>query len=376
MVKRTATYGGANKKMKLSGPLAAKFSIIEKAFTQVSDLPPSALKMLVDCLPMSLGQPQDARHAFQTEVVNIIGKMFETTAQGLDGEISKIQEQLDGAKGAEEAKEKESEEAQKKLDEKEKSFEQRTYDLAAVAKDFRAAKSAYLEAKSKQVEGDAELEKAAKKVSTMEAAVKDMITPLTAPTGEELDTDKMTSKLISFLSSSGFEESLITALKPALAKAPAERGDFDQMCFKELSEEVSKRIADLQTLLSAGAAGKQERAAAVQAAEETKAAASKKQIAAAAAFTSAESERDAASEAVDAIHKESRELNIQARNLQSGLGRAQKRADAFKNGPLATFKELEEAKEEKVEEIVEDKAEESKADGTDEAMTVDETVAA
>jgi len=339
--KRTVAAEGANKKMKLNNPLTAKLTAIEKAFGQVSDVPEPVRKMLVESFPLSLGKPQNERHPFQVEVVNVIGKVLNSALQGLEGEIIKFQEQVDSARSIQTAKAEESIKEQEKLEEKEEVTKQRIRELAAVAQDFRVAKSAFQEAKAKQQREDAELEKAEKKKQQMEAAVQDMINPLSVNPVEGANTGKMIDGLIKFLHASEFEESLITALKPALHKAPSDRGEFDLMCFKELNDEVSKRIAELEAVLSSGEAGKQERAAAVQAAEESLTAAREKQNAAAAMYTSAKSEQEEVNNMVNTINQASRDLGQQVKSITRSLSSAKTRLDVFNKGPMANFQELE-----------------------------------
>mmetsp|Transcript_141803 Transcript_141803/g.246928 ORF Transcript_141803/g.246928 Transcript_141803/m.246928 type:complete len:374 (-) Transcript_141803:103-1224(-) len=364
-VKRTAAAGGASKRIKLSGPFAQKFHVLEKAI-QASDLPESVRKMIIESLPFTLGKPQDERHPFQTEVIRIIGKMLEGITEGMEGEISKLQEQLEAAEKTKTQKQDETAAVMKKLEEKEEVVKKRTHELAAVAKAFRAAKSAHLAAKTTQAAEDAGLEKAAKKKQQLEAAVKDLITPLTEPPEEGSNTAEMKTAFTKFLSTEGFQESLVTALMSALDKAPAERGQFDQLCFKELNDEVSKRVADLDAQLSAGDAGMKDRAAAVQTAKEAYDAAVEKQIAAAALFTSAEKEQEEATEEVNATEKAKKDSDNEMRKKNQSLGRAKKKLEDFQTGPVATFKELEEGAEFKGEDPTEAK--------TDEAMTEAKTV--
>merc|ERR1719265_515151 len=150
----------------------------------------------------------------------------------------------------------------------------------------------------------------------------------------------MIDELIKLLNAFGFEESLVTALKPALDKAPADRGDFDLMCFKELNDEISKRIAEFETNLQAGEAGKQERAAAVRAAEVAFNTAREAQNTNAGLYTHAKSEQEDVNTMVNTINKTLKDLSQQANTCNRNLSSAKRRLEAFNGGPLAAFKEL------------------------------------
>merc|ERR1719265_315194 len=169
--------------------------------------------MLIDVLVCTLGKPKDQRHRFQTEMVNSISQTLNHTAEGLQGEISKKEEELQDVRKQEEVRKDECNQEVEKLSEKQDVTEKAKSDLANVALAFREAKNTFQEVQAKQKREDAGLEACLKKKQQLESAAKDLFSPIAAGSSDCSNVEKMIDELIKLLNAFVFEESLVTALK-------------------------------------------------------------------------------------------------------------------------------------------------------------------
>lgn len=99
--------------------------------------------------------------------------------------------------------------------------------------------------------------------------------------------------------------SLVNALPSAFAKAPTDRGSFDQMVLSRIEEILKDHLAQLEERLHSGDALKAEKAAAVDQAE--------------AVLNAAKQRQEAAAEACRAADAERREMEAAVRKAQASL---------------------------------------------------------
>merc|ERR1740138_2040083 len=122
---------------------------------------------------------------------------------------------------------------------------------------MKEAAEALKEALAMQRKGDASLEAAAAKKTTLETALAEVYGPLK----EKAATNAEVKKLAAVGTEFCFDPSLLGTLPATLKKAPDMRGKFDSITLEQLESEFSKSIGDLDKELESGQGGKTERAA-------------------------------------------------------------------------------------------------------------------
>jgi len=151
---------------------------------------------------------------------------------------------------------------------KEEAETQAKQKVASDASAEKDAEAALKDALAKQASGDAALLLAESQKTELELMQKHHIAPLLEGTAEDSklsakEVMKVAKKFIS-------EPSLLESLPTTLAKAKDSRGTFDGLVIKQMEESFATALGDVTTVVSKGAATKEELAAAVAAATQAK----------------------------------------------------------------------------------------------------------
>merc|ERR1719401_1148609 len=173
-------------------------------------------------------------------------------------------------------------------------------ELAESALTIKSAKECVTEAKEAQKSGDKVLQQASVKKELLENAMKDFVKPLAQGTLPEEEAKEKVHSLVTVLKKFDFDQSMMTALPTSLTKEPEARGAFDLMVVTQLDEEVSKRVASLDTTLREAEPAKAQRAETLSAAESALAAAQEKQKDCAQSFDELRKEQSALKDAASA----------------------------------------------------------------------------
>merc|ERR1712232_495145 len=177
----------------------------------------------------------------------------------------------------------------------------------ATAKVVETAKLALIEAEKARDDFETALTRAQETKASIESA---MATDLKA-VNEELQAGaakKHIDVILSLAGGAGLESSLITSLPSACSKAPATRGQFDNMVMDQLEKSFNAKVVELTSKLAAGATDSAANCAKVDAAQS--------------ALNDAESAKQAA-------HDESRCANDRVRESEIALAAARDMAADF-----------------------------------------------
>lgn len=327
-MKRTAAVaGGAAKKAK-SGPS------VDEVVEAVRGFPPSEVNcMVASMLPIALSAFKDVRHDFQQKVVDMAEQALKavevdlvSTVQALEASVAEGPAEKGRRSAALSAATLASETAKEAAKQQKATLAEKT----TAAKETQANLKSALAA---QKDGDKELVGFESQLSKL----REIQTKIEASAGDKKEAIAAVNKLKPF----GFEESLLSSAPNSVGKQ--ERGSFDVMVITHLDEAIKAKLNHFESLLSAGAAGREERAAVVAAAQAANDAAVAAREDASKANDDAHADANACDEAVisatAAVSNADADLLKAAKKLDNMVGRLA----AFRRGALATFTELKEA---------------------------------
>lgn len=334
MGKRGAAQSSASrapKAAKVVDPKLADYRNITKGLKMDPDLPYNAQEMLTEMMPSCLGEVKENRHASQISMIGIYEASLSNVEAGMKQGIAEVEGQIAGLGGEKSKREAAVAEAEANMAAKDKDAEGKKHALADVAGTFQAAKSALAAAQHEQTVGDKEARLAGSRLAELQAALAEMVEPLSAGTLPAEEIAKTISSLVQALTVFDFDKSLLTSIPNAMSKAPAERGQFDVVVVENIKTETVKRITSFSEIVQNEEPAKRARAAKVESAERELAAAREKQNTSADAFTSA---RDARKESLENLELKRLELT----NLDEDSAKLHRKADTLRN-KLTTFQE-------------------------------------
>lgn len=337
MVKDTSAQQMKAKKAK-KDPMTEKFEEIARA-TDILPLADDVKKMIADVLPCSLGEFSDQRSTFQQRVVESVAGILGEVEASLKAAVEAARTQCSEATAKKPEHEREVTEAAAKLDASKTETQRLKVALADAAFAFRAATDVLAEAeKTKKLDAQA-AQDAEKKKGQLEGALA-TLKALSAALPEGDDVQKKPDDLVSFLSKQKFEESILIALPVALSKAPETRGQFDNIAITQIENDIRKRIAEQDEILSAAKPGQEKCEAAVQDATHCLQEAREAQLAAAKNFNAASLEQAACEELSAKAMAALRDITDSSKRLEKAVYAAEAEVELFEQGPMETFKAL------------------------------------
>lgn len=325
-----------------SGSVSKKCKTVRDALVMYEGVQSSVLEMLGSNLGACIGIAKEDRHEFQQQVVEMIGEMLEGMEAAFKANIE-----------AEEAVVKSSEEEKKSRDEAKSVAEQTAADkvqatavaktaLAEASDSFKQATEALATAETEQKAGEADYEQNMGKKTKLESTVNSTYTPLKAGTMEASLVATSISAVVALGKEFGFDPALLGSLPSALSKAADARGSFDTMCCAQLEDEVAKRIAELDGILSSGETAKLSLASKVEAAKSALEAARQAEQSCIQVHKDAEESQKQAAAAAKEAAKAAKQYEPEVKRAHSSLDAAKKKLVSLQEGALADYKSLEE----------------------------------
>jgi len=343
------SHGGAAREPALKKPAAASgpsrhvsklCNQVAEAVSSSPEYPEEVKTMLASTIDWTLAVPKERRHAFQDNAIEMVREV-------LDGLKAAAQSRLDEAEKTLETRCKESEQQQSAVEVAATVLaERKTIVAAAIGEHVErtsarvAAKQLLASAEQDQARGNADLVITEDKKQKLESGLETVFGPLKSgdlPAAKVQDAIKTIQKMAKDL---GFDASLLQTARAVLAKAPSERGSFDNVVMEQLEAEFQKCMVTFTEELANGEPAKRERAAKVEAASSEHAQ----------ALASEEAAKSAKEAACTAQKEAETEHNARVKEQQQGasdMGSASEGVDAAKAeltelhaGPLSAFKEL------------------------------------
>jgi len=313
---------------------------VAKGISSSPEYPEEVKTMLANTIDWTLAVPKEKRHAFQNNTIEMV-------RQVLDSLQAAAQSKLDDAEKTLETRCKESEQHQSAVVVAATLLAERKKMAAAADSEHLERTSARVTAKQllasaeqEQASGNAGLIVTENKKQKLESVLETVLGPLKSgemPAAEVRDGIKTVQRLANDF---GFDSSLLQTMSAVFAKAPSERGSFDNVVMEQIEAEFQKRMMTFTNELANAEPAKNERAAKVERASSEHAQ----------ALASEEAAKGTKEAARTAQKEAETEHNVRMKEQQQGsseMGSASEGVDAAKaeltelnEGPLSAFKEL------------------------------------
>jgi len=341
-VKRAATTKQQEpKKAKIIDPTEEKCKVVAAVVGEASDLPEACRDMLRLAAPAALGTVAGARHECQANVVTMIGDVFASMEAALEACGLDAVAKVDSAMAEKVRLEALQGDAENMLTQKLEAVEAARAKLQENEVSRERARAALEEATMAQKQGDDNTSLISNEKAAYEAAMRDNFAPLKDGALEaSSNASQHVDVLLPLCKAIGLDESLLNAFPAAATKKLDVRSTFDNMVFQQLEDELKKHIAVLVEKLSSGAPAAAEHMATVQTAQAVVDAATEEQNTCNAALQAAKEEQREAEGTLKAAKKAVRDSMPQQRMAEVDRDAAQARLAEFRQGPLATFHDL------------------------------------
>jgi chromosome segregation ATPase len=309
---------------------------IAKAVKRAKDLPSEVTHLLASAVPHALYVYSDQRHDYQAKVVD----MVETALRSVEAELkqahadaaakiaSKDNLKLDRIKSV-------TDQANNVAEKKGIAARQEA-DVVIHEVTLLAAKEDLAECHKAAKGPERDYEHSKSKADELQAIVESRIQPLKEVAG----TNKAIQELVKEMRKFEVDESLLSTLFSVVAKAPAERSDFDQLAFNNLEKAVSAKATELAAGMQAAEPQKTRAAAAVDAAKAKFDAASDALKNGKAALVAAQKEVSEAESDLNKVNKASDHFEDFVKTAEANANTTRKTLLAFQTGPLETFASL------------------------------------
>jgi chromosome segregation ATPase len=306
------------------------------------DLPEAARNMLSEMLDFSLATFKEDRHRYQASMVEVVEKTLGEVTSALEVSLKTAQSGINENEARKEACTSSVEELETKAAEQRGEVGKMKYELADVARAFKAARQAVDEAETGQEMAERELKKAIADKDQLEDVLANHLRPLLLGGGAAGDAtvQEKVGSLTSTLKKFGLDESMMSALPTALLKEPSARGPFDTMVLTQVDKDVSKRIAAYDATLKEAEPARAERVAKLERAEAELARAKTAQLESARAFQEARQVEEKLVIDVGSAKQSVTEVGKDMRRLQKEAEKAARALESFHNGPWSAFCQL------------------------------------
>jgi len=343
MVKRLSTSSAAapaSKAAKVDG-FVVRCSEVTEALRQAHELPSVVRDMLCEMLPFSVKTYHEERHEYQRGIVETVDKELVCMEDGFVRAIGEAEDRLGQMGPEKERLEAAVEELRNKLEARQAATHERKHALAADAVVFRAAKESLAEAKGKLEACEKATAAAKSRPQELERVLREDYAPLKEGTLDQAVVSEAASalgpRLQGFFSLDG---SLLTAIPTVLAKEPSSRGTFDFIVIEQLEGEAKKAMDALAGAISEEAQRESQQAAAVHSADEAFKLSREQQRTSAEAFVAVRREEEECEGELQAANKALKAFYPERRKREKAPSQAQASLQDFRDGPLATFREL------------------------------------
>jgi hypothetical protein len=318
---------------------------------EASDLSEETQTIILESLPLSLGEFADKRHKFQEQMVDAIGDVLKEMETSLIADVTNAQSERDESENKRSKIDADVSETAKSLDAKNAQVQQLKKCLANDALAFRSAKEALKEAEEAKLNEEFEV-RASQRKKEEYATMLEQLEFLKNAAPEDPEAQKKNASLLASIKKHAFEDSMLIALPEALRKPSDARGQFDKLTIDGLQTELNKRTAQQDAIISAFAPTEQKLTSAIEQAHVVLDASSATLRKSASTFQKASDEQATCTADAAAAIKAQKDFGTSQRRLNRACDTAQAELEVFREGPLAKFLELK-ARKEPVPEIVE-----------------------
>lgn len=330
-MKRSAqTSSKATAKKAKQDPVEVSLAVVSAALTQAAGLTPEAAQMLCNALPACLGVPQDVRHKYQQDMVELVAVELSNIESAMQQLIREKQAAAQETESREASCKAAVAEAKASVETQQGVVQQSKAALANDALAFRVARQAVEDAEYQQKVRTKEIGKAASKKASLEKLLQDMETVYERPD----EVEWLVQGLMGHLNP---DDSMKTAMPSALAKGPDARGPFDVMVFEQLRATSATELQKLGATVEAGAPLKASLAEALRTASAALDAAREKQMAAAQAYNQESGELTATQDALAAAQAASKEASRGHSRAVQARDQAEAELDLFRQDVLSAF---------------------------------------
>jgi len=307
---------------------------------QTAEIAEEVKTILAEVLPFSLGESSDKRHRFQEEVIEIISGIFGKLETGLSKAAEEERLKCEEATSCMPARESAASEAAADLEATKAELQRLKLALAQTAIAFKDAKHSLAGAEEAKIAHGRKSKEAETKKVHCEAAFADLQILKKVSPKDDTESSTKLDELVKLLKKYKFDESILIAVPAALAKAPDARGEFDHMAIDQLAAEISKMIAEQDSIISAAKPGEEQCEASVMQAQEVLSNARANQKSAAAKYIATSKQQARCEEAVSAAKNAVLNITKSVNRLKKGIEAAEVEVELFQQGPKDTFNTL------------------------------------
>jgi len=258
VAKRQATQGArAGKRAKLD-PVSAKVKEVVDALSREDcELKGPAIwrEGILAALPLAIGldAAKDERHAYQDQVAQIAFEVLKATEEKFEKSLAAAKEELCAAQSSQATKEESLKEAEGALEEQKKMAQEAEVTLTESQEALMQATTKLKEISQAVENFDVIQQGKEQEHAELSSAFETVFEKLKTGTWEDaMEKKSVLSQLSLVLKKLEVDQGLRSAAPPALSKAPAERGDFDNMVVDQIQESLKTRVESLAADVSNG----------------------------------------------------------------------------------------------------------------------------
>lgn len=330
------------KRAKAADPVAEKVQLVSETLSDpvcAISGPEAHREMLLASIPYTLPVPSDERHAFQTEIAQMIGQILTDHVADQEKQVTDSKSEVDAAAQKETEQMNVVEASSAMINAQEEKIQTCKSTLNEDSETLKSAESTLASAKKEVAEFDGELQKVIDQKDHNAAVYNECFLLMKSEDCEAKDAPKHLKRIEPTLRQLDCEKSLLSAIAPALKKAHADRGAFDHMAIEGAEGVFSKTLAELQNKIDKADEVKAEKVKAETIAGEALAAAMEKHGTSKAALSSATEEL----KSLSAKHKELLAALDKASSVESAAQTQQAQKEnslTHAKDVLAAFNEL------------------------------------
>lgn len=307
--------------------------VIVAALKKADDVPVGVVEMLCRLVPLCLPVYSLERHAYQVNVVDMVGTV-------LGGVKAKLEASADEA--AAKVAGRDQEEAKRRAAVLEHA------NIVAAKKGAAALKEAAFvkeqtsfsfadEVLKKGLKAQKDVDKAYDALAAQKAALESVAMGTFSPMRTAAGTKEQIQFVVKAFRKYGLDDTLVETLPVVVQKDPAFRSDFDKFVIGRVEAGLAKKAAEFETRLSSLLPEKAARGATVTSAQSAFNAAKEALGSANASFAEAESEVAVAEFALDAAEKALKGFDAEMKAAEAAEGATKQELTDFLEGPFADF---------------------------------------
>lgn len=357
-----ARKGRGKKARSVGAEVLSQCGLVAAAVLEAETFPSPVLEMLGSNLTDSLGVAKETRHPFQEKVVTMVGEVLQSVEAAKQAAVAEAEAKLGEVTAVKEERETAEKAATDELAAKEEVTSTATTAAQEAALALTTAEEALAAAEAGRAAGMAAQGADEKKKGQLETILASNYMPLKEGSVEGSKTRGMLASVMALGQEFEFDGTLLDTLPTAVAKAPGDRGTFDNLVVEQLEKEFKKCVADLEAKIAAAEPARKEHDAKVAeaSAEVEKAKASDQEQKA--ALEAAKAAQKEALAAMKEAAKTVKQTGPEMKEATAALASAEAGLKAFRESPLAAYKALLERPEFVPEEPAPEEEEEEKAE--------------